>query len=212
MEYDRTYFERQYRDYERYNSRRKLDFYRKLAVLAAGSKSEPRLLDIGCAFGHFLACLDSNWARFGVDVSPYAIQKARERALEAHFAVTDANTIPFEGPFDIITAFDFLEHFPRLDQLLGLVSSSLVRDGAFVFVVPVYDGPTGPLVRALDRDPTHVHKRSRDFWLRWVAQGFDMLDWWGIYRYLLPGGYYVHVVTRALRGFTPAIACLVRRR
>jgi hypothetical protein len=75
----------------------------------------------------------------------------------------------------------------------------------------VYDGPTGPIIHALDHDPTHVHKRGRDFWLDWTRQHFVLNRWCGIYRYLLPGGYYVHVPTRLLRRATPAIAVVAHK-
>jgi hypothetical protein len=38
------------------------------------------------------------------------------------------------------------------------------------------------------------------------------MDWWGIFRYLLPGGHYIHVVTQLWRQYCPAIACVLRRR
>jgi SAM-dependent methyltransferase len=131
---------------------------------------------------------------------------------EAAFARADIDQIPFPGPFDIITAFDVIEHIPSLDTVASAVRSLLAPEGHFVIVVPVYDGVTGPLIRALDKDETHVHKRSRDFWLGWIRENFVLVQWWGIYRYLVPGLGYVHVPTRVWRRFTPAIAVIARRR
>jgi len=212
MECERPYCEREYRDYDRQNPPRKLAFYRRLAERAAGSKEKPRILDIGCAFGHFLASLDRRWLRFGVDASQYAIEQARMRLPDARFAVTQSSCVPFDGQFEIITAFDVLEHLQDLDATLGMMADKLAPGGGLILVVPVYDGPTGPMIRVLDRDPTHIHKEAREFWIEWPERHFDLRDWWGIYRYLLPGGYYVHAVTRSLRRFTPAIACLFQRR
>jgi SAM-dependent methyltransferase len=211
VKFDRAYFEVQYRDYKRQNPPRKLAFYRRLAEMAAGSNPRPRVLDIGCAFGLFLSRLDSRWDRFGIDVSEYAILQAREQVPAVQFAVSPAEEAVFHGPFDVITAFDVLEHIPRLDTVRSVISESLVRGGGFVFVVPVYDGPLRPVVRALDRDPTHIHKESRNFWLTWAGEKFLLKDWWGIYRYLLPGGLYLHFPAHSIRRFAPAIACLLRR-
>lgn len=205
------YFESQYRNYRRQNPPRKLDFYRKLVELAAGSNKQPRILDIGCAFGLFLSGLDSRWQRFGVDPSDYAIQRAKEEVPGVRFAVTRGRQIPFPGLFDVVTAFDVLEHLADLDDMRSVMSRCLVPGGGFVFVVPVYDGLTGPLIRALDRDPTHIHKRSREFWLQWAGADFSLRDWWGIFRYLLPGEFCVHLVTHRWRRHTPAIACLMQR-
>ena len=180
--------------------------------MATGSLQEPRILDIGCAFGSFLASLDRRCERYGEDASEYAIRVAREKSPSIHFGAALRGQHPFSGPFDIITAWDVLEHVPDLEELLEWIYQSLVAGGAFVFVVPVYDGPTGPIIRTLDRDPTHLHKRGRRYWIELASWRFQLIDWWGIYRYLFPGGLYMHIVTRALRRYTPAVACLLRRR
>ena len=104
-----------------------------------------------------------------------------------------------------------LEHVHNPRGLMKVIASSLAPGGGFIFVVPVYDGLTGPLIRLLDRDPTHMHKMSRYFWLELGRQEFQLVEWWGICRYLLPGGVYMHVVTRRYRRFTPAIACRLQR-
>jgi len=210
MVFDRSYFETQYASYERQNPPRKMAFYRGLAEAAAVDCEKPRILDIGCAFGSFLSCLGPRWERYGIDASEYAITRARERVPGAGFSVTAASDLVFPGPFDVISAFDVLEHMRAPDETLKRVAAALRPHGGFVFVVPVYDGLTGPAIRYLDRDPTHVHKRERDFWLEIAGVHFRIIDWWGICRYLLPGGFYFHLVTRYFRRHTPAIACLAR--
>jgi SAM-dependent methyltransferase len=210
--FERDYFEKTYRNYARQNPPRKLRVYRRLVEGAAPPGRVPRILDIGCAFGAFLSELDPAWDRCGMDVSQFAIDRAAERVPAAAFARADITTIPFPGPFDIVTAFDVIEHVPSLEGATASIRSKLSSNGHFLFVVPVYDGPAGLLVHLLDRDETHLHKRSRRFWLDWAQERFQVVEWWGLTRYLLPGGYYVHLVTRAFREFTPAIAVLTRRR
>jgi len=212
MPFDREYFESQYRDYRGQNPGRKLDFYRELAEKAAAGKERPRILDVGCAFALFLTHLGPRWQRFGCDASSYAIEIARKRDPDLRLAVSEAPDIPFEGEFDVVTAFDVLEHLADLDAALGRIHRKLRAGGSLVFVVPVYDGPTGPLIRLLDRDPTHLHRRSRAFWLERASRSFEIRDWLGIFRYLLPGPVYAHIPTRALRRMTPAIACIARRK
>lgn len=209
--FERQYYETVYRDYARHNPPRKLGFYRRLVEDAARGPS-PQVLDIGCAFGSFLAALNPEWQRFGVDVSRFATDRAAEAVPGAKFARADIHEIPFAGPFEVITAFDVIEHIPSLEAVAAFVRSHLVSGGHFVFVVPVYDGVTGPVIRLLDKDETHVHKRSRDFWLEWAGQSFEVRDWYGIYRYLVPGLGYAHFPTRLWRRFTPAIAVVARAR
>ena len=107
---------------------------------------------------------------------------------------------------------DVSEHVPSLEGVLDSVEEKLEPRGHFLFVVPVYDGPAGPIVRPLDRDVTHLHKESRRFWLEWVTRRLELVEWWGICRYLLPWGYYVHQPTRWLRAIAPAIAVLAQSR
>ena len=176
--FERTYFEDAYRDYAAQNPPRKLRFYRELAARGARGAEGARILDLGCAFGTFLASLGPAWSRHGLDVSAYAVEEARRRVPGALFAVSPAGEIPFEGPFDVVTAFDVLEHVPDLRGTGQALLQRLAPGGALVLVVPVYDGPTGPLIRRLDRDATHVHKESRRFWLAW-AEGLGLVleDW-----------------------------------
>jgi SAM-dependent methyltransferase len=210
--FEREYFETVYRDYSRQNPPRKLRFYRRMVERVAPGDRIPRILDIGCAFGAFLSALDPRWRRFGTDVSQFATDRAAAAVPDATFARADIHEIPFAAPFDVITAFDVIEHIPSLEAVAAAVLSKLAADGHFVFVVPVYDGVTGPLIRMLDKDETHVHKRSRDFWLGWTRENFVLLDWCGMYRYLIPGLGYAHFPTRLWRRFTPAIAVIAQRR
>ena len=210
--FEREYYEAVYPDYDRQNPARKLRFYRRLVERGAPSDRPARVLDIGCAFGAFLSALNPGWQRFGTDVSLFATEKAARAHPDITFARAGVDEIPFPGPFDVITAFDVIEHIPSLDSVASAVRSRLAPEGRFVFVVPVYDGPTGPIIRALDHDETHVHKRSRDFWLAWSGEHFTLVEWCGVYRYLVPAIGYAHFPTRVLRRFTPAIAVVARRR
>lgn len=209
--FERDYFESVYRDYRSQNPDRKLDFYASLAERAVQARPEPRVLDIGCAFGLFLAHLDSRWRKAGIDPSEYAVDRCTRLLPDARIAVGTVETCPLSGPFDVITAFDVLEHVGDLQGSFDWAIRNLRTGGGLIFVVPVYDGPLGLLVRALDKDPTHVHKSSRRFWLELTSRYLQVVDWWGVFRYLLPGRRYVHWVSRPLRAFSPAIAVLARR-
>lgn len=212
--FQKDYFDAFYTDYARQNPKGKLDFYKKLVEHAAGGigRPRPRLLDIGCAFGFFLSCIDETWRRYGIDVSEYAICQARQRVPGAHVVVSHAAMLPFKGTFDMIVAFDILEHISQLETVLTGIQSKLAVGGYFIFVVPVYDGPTGPIIKLLDRDRTHVHKQSRNFWLIRASAYFDLCQWQGLFRYLFPFGGYMHVPTKLLRQSTPAIAVIARKK
>ncbi|HKO22883.1 MAG TPA: class I SAM-dependent methyltransferase [Candidatus Eisenbacteria bacterium] len=210
--FEQGYYDSVYPNYARQNPPKKLRFYREMVERVAPVRAPVRVLDIGCAFGAFLSALDPRWERYGTDVSRYAVEKATAALPDVRFARADIDAIPFPGPFDVVTSFDVIEHIPSLDAVASAVESRLASGGHFVFVVPVYDGVTGPLIHLLDKDETHVHKRSRDFWLEWAGERFALVAWCGIFRYLIPGLGYAHIPTRRLRRFTPAIAVTARRK
>jgi SAM-dependent methyltransferase len=206
------YFQTVYRDYVRQNPPWKMAFYCRTLEKYGPKVARPRILDIGCAFGKFLSSLDSPWVTFGVDVSEHAIRAARATHPPTAFIVGSALEIPLKGPFHAVTAFDVLEHLREPEVVARYVSSELAPDGIFLFVVPVYDGPLGGIVHRLDRDPTHLYKESRAFWISWAERWFVIQQWLGIFRYLLPLGPYVHWPSKIFREIAPAIMVIARPR
>lgn len=208
-----AYYERYYRDYAAQNPAYKLDYYGRLVRESAPLVRDGtiRLADLGCAFGDFLASLPSGWERFGVDTNGFAIASAQERHPAVAFRRIQDFTVPVRD-LDVVTAFDVLEHIPDVHDALSQIHAALRDDGVLVMVVPVYDGPLGPLVHALDKDPTHVHKRSRAFWRNLISERFSIVRLEGILRWLLPGtGRYIHLPSRAITGFSPALAIVAQK-
>lgn len=81
-----------------------------------------------------------------------------------------------------------------------------------LIVVPVYDGPLGWLVKKLDNDPTHIHKRSRAFWLDLIEKYFELVEWRGVFRMLFFGKFYLNLTTLLLRQISPAVILVLRNR
>lgn len=125
--------------------------------------------------------------------------------------VSTLDRLALRRRFDVVAAFDVIEHVPALPAAFASAHRLLEPGGLFVFTVPVYDGPLGWLVRRLDRDPTHVHKRGRDFWLRQLAPGFRLRRYTGVWRYFLPGGLYLNAVSRLSRRVTTAVLVVAEK-
>jgi SAM-dependent methyltransferase len=210
-----NYFDCAYRDYWAQNPRRKLDHY--LSTIEGLKGAGPTtLLDLGCGRGAFLshaASVRPNWKLFGTDIEPEGLATTSSLVPSARVAMASADEQIFgEDSFDVISAWDVLEHIADLTLAANAIQSMLKSAGIFTFVVPVYDGPTGSLVRRLDKDPTHVHKSSRRWWLEWAAGSFDVVYWHGLVRYLLTPKHYVHLPTKSLRAIAPAILVACRQR
>lgn len=212
-DFDEGYFRTYYRDYLAQNPPRRLRFYARMVERHLAPGAPRRIHDVGCAFGRFLGSLDPSWQIFGTDVSAFAIAQAEREHPRGAFRVAPAGARGvFGGPFGVITAFDVIEHLPHPDAFARAIAEDLVDGGCFIFVVPVYDGFSGPIIRRLDRDPTHLHRWPRRRWIDWAHTHFELVEWQGILRYLLPGGYYLHLAARSLRRHTPAIIVVARKR
>jgi SAM-dependent methyltransferase len=188
--------------YEHANPPRKLASYlREVRRAAPGG----RLLDVGCAFGRFLQVATPHYACEGLDVSRYALTVARRRVPQVplhHGAIEDFTA---DERYDVVTCFDVLEHVPALGRALARLRGLLESDGRLVAVVPVYDTPAGRAVGLIDRDPTHVHRWSRQAWLeRFRVAGFAPLVVKGVVRVPMPG-FFVHGISRWWRAWAPAM-------
>ena len=214
--FDEKYYIENYADYDSHSPIHKLNFYyRKIDFFLNQSTPSPKIHDIGCAYGNFLFNLDNRFIKFGSDVSSFAISKAREKNLSTNNSITFGeitNSSPFsEENFDLVTAFDVLEHIPDPELIIESIHSQLKNHGIFMFVVPVYDGLSGPIIKKLDKDPTHLHKWNRYCWINLISSKFHIIEWEGIFRYNFFGLFYAHFPTTLMRNHTPAIIVVCKK-
>jgi SAM-dependent methyltransferase len=215
--FDENYFQTAYRNYQRQNPTRKLAFYESI-VQQARNGQPSTLIDLGCGLGAFLGHLRSGdplnqtWRLVGTDVSEYAVARNQLAFPDVEFYVRGIEEEPLKDvQAEIVTAFDVLEHLERPERAAQMIHGILRPGGLFVLVVPVYDGPLGPLVRFVDHDTTHLQKRSRTWWLDWTARFFEVTDWMGIYRGPTPWRSYAHLPSRRWRRWAPAVLISARR-
>jgi SAM-dependent methyltransferase len=208
--FEQEYFRKAYgNDYERRNPPRKLDYYlsRIREIRPSGT-----LLDVGCAYGLFLSRACRYYDAAGCDVSEHAVNAARERFPGMDIFQAGIAELPAGRTFNIITAFDVLEHVPDPLQAMTELSRRLGKGGVLVLAVPVYDGLPGRIANLLDRDDTHLRKENRDFWREALkASGFDIVRDEGLWRYLVPGIGYLFFGGRAWRNFSPALFLIGRK-
>lgn len=114
-----------------------------------------RVLDIGYGAGPFMGYgRRQGWEMHGAEVNPKLLQIAREQGFTAHAA--DSLCDIAEQSFDLITAFDVLEHIPQAQMVRFLIEAKrLLRvDGCLVARFPNGDSPFGLLNQ--HGDVTHV--------------------------------------------------------
>ncbi|MDP2973838.1 MAG: class I SAM-dependent methyltransferase, partial [Candidatus Diapherotrites archaeon] len=101
-------------------------------------KQDGTILDIGCALGYFLSFFPEGFEKHGADISEFAVETAKKNFPAAEFTVNDISAArPFKKQFDVITAFDVLEHVLNLRSALRNIHSMLKDDGVLVVAVPV---------------------------------------------------------------------------
>lgn len=210
-EYNKDYYDKIYINYRRQNPPYKLLHYKEI-VESFTNNSHRTLLDVGCGLGFFLKEMYPFWKVTGMEVSKYAVDRIKAELSGVNIFQAELENVILNRRFDVITAFDALEHIPNLPKALKNAYQLLRSGGLFVSSIPVYDGPFGLAVRLLDRDPTHIHKKSREFWLNILSERFEILYWAGVFRLLVLRRKYLYWPTEKLRVFSPAIIVVTAKK
>lgn len=97
--------------------------YDEIHDLALPDRLNDWVLDLGCGTGaHAVRIAQRGATVVAVDITRQGVGSARERlrreGLRGHYAVADAEQLPFrDGAFDIAWTSLLLHHFPKLDRL-----------------------------------------------------------------------------------------------
>jgi SAM-dependent methyltransferase len=114
-----------------------------------------RVLEIGFGNGSFLAYgAKRQWEMHGTEVNAGLLERARQRGFRVVHA-DSFNLFP-DNHFDMVAAFDVLEHLPQDDLLNFLrdIQRVLVDGGVFIARFPNGDSPFGSFFQ--NGDPTHM--------------------------------------------------------
>ena len=144
-----------------------------ISKIASSGKTAPRILDVGCGSGEFLAqlCSAVNAQAVGLDMTATSVANCRARGLTAHCATLDSflSAPNYDGTgFDFVVSFHCLEH---VNNPLGFAREMVnaAKPGGRIFV----STPLSPMsfesrwFDPLNHPPHHI--------TRWGIKAFRQL-------------------------------------
>ena len=140
---------------------------RRLAVikpLLTANDSQPILLDIGCAYGPFLAAArDEGFSPHGIDPSEDAVRYVTQSfGMPAKQGFFPCETGDPGRKYDAVTLWYVIEHFRDCVPVLAEIRRILKPGGVLAFATPSFSGISGrsSLGRFLEQSP-------EDHWTVW---------------------------------------------
>lgn len=144
------------------------------------------LLEVGCGTGYVLAGLRARWPALeltGVELFTEGLDVARRRLPGVLLLQADARQLPFEEAFDVVTAFDVLEHIDDDAGVLGELFRAARPGGGVLVTVPQHRW----LWSASDDAAAHRRRYSRvELERKLSATGFRPLRVTSFVSLLLP--------------------------
>lgn len=133
------------------------------------------LLEVGCGTGFVLAGIAQalpHLRLFGSELYCEGLKFAADAVPTATLFQMDATRIPYESEFDVVGAFDMLEHVERDDIVLQQLYRATVPGGGIMLTVPQHPS----LWSKVDEYARHVRRyRRRDLEEKVRQAGFRIL-------------------------------------
>lgn len=144
------------------------------------------LLEIGCGTGYVLSGISKKIPHatlYGSEIFITGLGFAHARLPSAKFMQMDARNIPFENEFDVIGAFDVLEHIGEDERVLAQMHAALSPQGFMFLTVPQHKW----LWSSVDEHACHVRRYSAtDLHEKIEAAGFQIMRSTSFVTTLLP--------------------------
>jgi SAM-dependent methyltransferase len=145
-----------------------------------------RFLEIGCGTGFVLSRIHSELPAaelWGSEIFSAGLAVAAGRVPSARFLQMDARAIPFRDDFDVIGAFDVLEHIEEDEAVLGGMRDALRPGGSLMLTVPQHPALWSPQ----DVHAGHVRRyTAAGLRRRLVTAGFELVRSASFVSILLP--------------------------
>ena len=143
-------------------------------------------LEVGCGTGYTLGALHDRLPRLeitGGELYAEGLRVARRRLPDARLLQLDVRSLPFAAEFDVVGAFDVLEHVREDDQALASLRRAVAPGGGLLITVPQHQG----LWSAADDFARHQRRYARRELIAKVeAAGFEAVRTTSFVTLLLP--------------------------
>jgi SAM-dependent methyltransferase len=157
-----------------------------LWALASYFPDARRIMEIGSGTGYVLSGIRTAFPEaelHGSEIFAAGLAFAADRVPSATLYQMDARQIPFRGHFDVIGAFDVLEHIEDDVAVLEEVARALRPGGGLIVSVPQHPALWSPQ----DDHAFHVRRyTSRELGRKAKAAGFEVLRMTSFVSLLLP--------------------------
>jgi 2-polyprenyl-3-methyl-5-hydroxy-6-metoxy-1,4-benzoquinol methylase len=125
-----------------------------------GHKKTGKLLEIGCGEGKLLKELARSFNVEGIDISQYAAQQA-ENLIGKKIFQKDIEKYSFpEKYYDVIVAFNLLEHTKNPYSVINKIHSSLKKEGVLFGSVPNNSGIVGKFFTYVSNIVDRTHRST----------------------------------------------------
>jgi SAM-dependent methyltransferase len=128
-----------------------------------------RMLEVGCGTGFVLSGVAKRFPGVhlvGSEIFTNGLQFAAERLPAAQLVQMDARRIPYVEDFDVIGAFDVLEHIKEDELTLQQIHGALKPGGIMVVAVPQHRWLWGPADVAAHHErryePKELEKKAKE--------------------------------------------------
>lgn len=143
-------------------------------------------LEVGCGTGFVLSAIQKALPKaeiFGGEMFSEGLSFAAARTPGATLLQLDARRIPFRDHFDLIGAFDVIEHIREDELVLSEMCRALRPSGGLLLTVPQHPWLWSPV----DDFAGHVRRyRKRELVAKVEAAGFEVLFATSFVTFLLP--------------------------
>lgn len=169
-----------YADYRGSESVLRAEFRRTVKHLRKGGATGGRLLEVGCAYGFFLAEAAAHFQCTGIEVCHDAVAHCRGQGLDVRQGLATPELLQELGTFDAIVMLDVIEHLDDPAEVVGALAQAVRPGGHLLLTTGDWDSWLSRLLGRrwrLMTPPQHLYFFSRPTLTRLLERtGFRVVE------------------------------------